>query len=129
MITTAIAEVLKSLNYMEKLDLTKETENTLVDKCFKVYEGGEVSTKLIPNHMEKDMVYSKLPIIIKALKVKGVLVLNKNNATVIAEVMIFIPSKNDLFFNENTVVKLDNDTCVVISEEEYKQIKINRHYS
>lgn len=114
---------------MEKLDLTKETENTLVDKCIKVYEGSEVSMRLIPNHMEKDEAYNKSPIIVKTIKVKSVLALNKNNATVIAEVMTFIPSKNKSFFNENEVVKLDNDTCDVIYEEEYRQIKINMQYS
>ena len=57
------------------------------------------------------------------------MVLNKNNATVIAEVMTFIPSKNKSFFNDNEVVKLDNDACNVISEEEYKQIKINTQSS
>ena len=114
---------------MEKLDLTKETENTLVDKCIKVYEGSEVSMRLIPNHTEKDETYNKSPIIVKTIKVKNILVLNKNNATVIAEVMTFIPSKNKSFFNDNEVVKLDNDTCDVISEEEYKQTKINTQYS
>ena len=127
--TPTIAEALKSFNYMEKLDLTKETENTLVEKCLKVYEWSEVSTRLIPNHMEKDKTYNKSKIIVKTIKVKNILGLNKNNATVIAEVMTFIPSKNQLFFNENEVVKLDNDTCNVISEEEYKQIKINTQYS
>lgn len=114
---------------MEKLDLIKETENTLVDKCLKVYEGSEVSTRLIPNHMEKDEAYTKSPIIVKTIKVKSVLALNKNNATVVAEVMTFIPSKNKSFFNDNEVVKLDNDTCDVISKEEYKQIKIHTQYS
>ena len=46
---------------MEKLDLRKETENTLVDKCLKVYEGSKVSMRLIPNHMEKDEAYNKSP--------------------------------------------------------------------
>ena len=58
-----------------------------------------------------------------------VMALNKNNATVVAEVMTFIPNKNKSFFNDNEVVKLDNDTCDVISKEEYKQMKINTQYS
>lgn len=116
---------------MKTLNLEKETENTLIGKCIKVYEGNEVSTKLIPKHLNKDDVYAntKSPVIIKTIKVKSVLILNKEAATVIAEVMTFIPSKNKSFSNENEVVKLDNYTCDIITDEEYKQVAINIQYA